>query len=720
MNSGGKEHTYSGRKPARNRRTLSAGRRDGEQRGTSGKGVSIEDAVFSPPSATSERRMECDNEAEEEEETTRGGTWGSSSLPSSSSADSYLDEAQWEVVDEAEVLRRKELAEQEVDALLEEVPSTDMDWDSSMQDEEVDEADARDFFAAITPAASAGSQDFFGSASGGSRSFREPPSHEIADSIESDPTMIRYVDELAGLDITKVYTDSEGEDEDELEQGIESTTCEDASVEELHKLSKLLRIDADRIPKHLLEEINCGNCVAFVGAGFSACAGFPTWKNLLIAIAEKALETRKLSRKSHDLIVELAALGTSHGLNQAAQELEDTLGVKMFGVYLSELLQPPDPLPESMKRRLDLLFGIPFRAILTTNFDPLLEGATPFEKGDAFKNLLRASRSVRNRSIHQERPEERRQRIPIIQLHGSLKNPQQLAFTKEGYRRLLYSSPSYVTFLRTVMSTYTVLYMGFSFVDEYLNEIRSEVVSMLGLERRDPPLGYAIINDQTPATMRYYRRHEGVHILNWDTQGFKHFEGLECYLQAINAKTNIMYRFGRLLYGKKILWFGGSGFARTHVAPFFRSCVHQYCVLEGLPLERDKLHIVGTANSIEVVLNKLKNRKFHLIISKFGQYGGNILFMEMIKRLRKLPRKLWAPVIVYSRPENMNVRKRIVTSAGGLNYCSTFSELMNSIDFCFRDASEYNIPDQSDPTLVYDHSWSSKNREMELRLAGLL
>ena len=96
-----------------------------------------------------------------------------------------------------------------------------------------------------------------------------------------------------------------------------------------------------------------------------------------------------------------------------------------------------------------------------------------------------------------------------------------------------------------------------------------------------------------------------------------------------------MYRFGRLLYGKKILWFGGSGFARTHVAPFFRSCVHQYCVLEGLPLERDKLHIVGTANSIEVVLNKLKNRKFHLIISKFGQYGGNILFMEMIKRLRK-------------------------------------------------------------------------------------
>ena len=71
-----------------------------------------------------------------------------------------------------------------------------------------------------------GSQDFFGSASGGSRSFREPPSHEIADSIESDPTMIRYVDELAGLDITKVYTDSEGEDEDELEQGIESTTCE--------------------------------------------------------------------------------------------------------------------------------------------------------------------------------------------------------------------------------------------------------------------------------------------------------------------------------------------------------------------------------------------------------------------------------------------------------------------------------------------------------------
>ncbi|MCJ7781264.1 MAG: hypothetical protein MUQ27_10615 [Acidimicrobiia bacterium] len=38
------------------------------------------------------------------------------------------------------------------------------------------------------------------------------------------------------------------------------------------------------IPKHLVKEIHAGNCVAFVGAGFSA-AGVPAWAELLSAIA---------------------------------------------------------------------------------------------------------------------------------------------------------------------------------------------------------------------------------------------------------------------------------------------------------------------------------------------------------------------------------------------------------------------------------------------------
>jgi hypothetical protein len=39
------------------------------------------------------------------------------------------------------------------------------------------------------------------------------------------------------------------------------------------------------IDPRLLEDIRAGNCVAFVGAGFSAAAGLPPWPQLVRAVA---------------------------------------------------------------------------------------------------------------------------------------------------------------------------------------------------------------------------------------------------------------------------------------------------------------------------------------------------------------------------------------------------------------------------------------------------
>lgn len=37
----------------------------------------------------------------------------------------------------------------------------------------------------------------------------------------------------------------------------------------------------------LIKAIETGNCVAFVGSGFSAAAGYPDWKELLSGIADE-------------------------------------------------------------------------------------------------------------------------------------------------------------------------------------------------------------------------------------------------------------------------------------------------------------------------------------------------------------------------------------------------------------------------------------------------
>ena len=104
------------------------------------------------------------------------------------------------------------------------------------------------------------------------------------------------------------------------------------------------------------------------------------------------------------------------------------------------------------------------------------------------------------------------------------------------------------------MATTTVLYMGFSFEDAYLNELRSEVLALLGQGNESAPVAYAIVNDVPPDTQSHFRKHEGIQILSYDTQGGKDFSGFDRYLESIHQETNPFVRFGRLLSTHRLLW----------------------------------------------------------------------------------------------------------------------------------------------------------------------
>ncbi len=47
--------------------------------------------------------------------------------------------------------------------------------------------------------------------------------------------------------------------------------------------------------------------------------------------------------------------------------------------------------------------------------------------------------------------------------------------SRRGYKRLQYETPGFKMFLQSAMATNTMLYIGFSFTDDYLNEFRAEV-----------------------------------------------------------------------------------------------------------------------------------------------------------------------------------------------------------------------------------------------------
>ena len=300
------------------------------------------------------------------------------------------------------------------------------------------------------------------------------------------------------------------------------------------------------IDPRLLATIEEGRCVAFVGAGFSAAAGLPQWEDLIRAVAGDLPPHER--GPEYELVVSMLddhPAPSSRELAMAAQLLFDAHGEDAFRERLALALRR-EPLPEAMRLRLKHLYGIPFRAILTTNFDPLLPGPPP--GAEAYRKLLRG-----------RRPSPWREALArvaldlgplgglpadgdavVIQLHGRLDVAQSLVLTRAQYQRRLYADPAYLTVLRALFATYTVLFLGYSLNDAYLNELRSELVeAFAGSGRGGEPLAWAVIEGVSEVACRYYERHEGLGVVAYRSgdRGRDH-AGFDAILKAIYDQTN--------------------------------------------------------------------------------------------------------------------------------------------------------------------------------------
>ena len=70
-------------------------------------------------------------------------------------------------------------------------------------------------------------------------------------------------------------------------------------------------------------------------------------------------------------------------------------------------------------------------------------------------------------------------KCPVLKIHGCVNHPSSIVLSRNAYKRLKHETPGYKMFLTTAMATSTMLYIGFSFTDDYLNDFRAEVLSML-------------------------------------------------------------------------------------------------------------------------------------------------------------------------------------------------------------------------------------------------
>lgn len=66
-----------------------------------------------------------------------------------------------------------------------------------------------------------------------------------------------------------------------------------------------------------------------------------------------------------------------------------------------------------------------------------------------------------------------------------------------------------------------------------LNELRSEIASLLGPD--GPPTAYAIINDKSELQRKFFNKHEGVHLISFDTSAPAGWGGFDEILEELAA-----------------------------------------------------------------------------------------------------------------------------------------------------------------------------------------
>lgn len=460
-----------------------------------------------------------------------------------------------------------------------------------------------------------------------------------------------------------------------------------------------------RIDPHLLEAIAQGDCVAFVGAGFSAAAELPQWEELIRRIADDLLRDDPGAEQAAVVLSLLdgKAPSSHRELEMAAQLLHDALGPERFSQSLTRALRR-DALPPIMQERLKHLLGIPFRAIVTTNFDLLLGGTPP--SGAVYRRLLRGPRpspwreAVIRVALSQQLVED----LPaaadsvVVQLHGRVDDPRSLVLTRSQYRQRLYADPAYLTVLRSLLATSTVLFLGYSLADAYLNELRSELVEAMsepeggdslpgaagaagGKRFAGKPLAWAVLANVSDVARDYYRVHEGLAVVPYRAESGDHSD-FDRILARLYEETNPIHRLGQRLTDRRLLWVDpqpdNNALGRELLRTAVKDCLAGHDCFEGRLIEVEALE-----RALALLADQAED--FDLIISHWGHDpttgdANGARLLRSVAAQRAAGRDLGPVVIFSSGRDNQAENRRRALRLGAVAYVTRWEDLMATLE----------------------------------------
>jgi len=226
------------------------------------------------------------------------------------------------------------------------------------------------------------------------------------------------------------------------------------------------------IPQELIDSIKENKCVLFVGAGLSSKVErangktLPNWEGLLKELLDYSVENMPYNSLS---IADLEEMIGKGNYLMAAQELQLGVEKNEFNKFFKETFRDPKVSPSAAHK---LLPQIPFRSIMTSNYDNLIEGAYSLAHNGRIpitftqEDLAKIASPLRQDDFY------------IFKIHGNIDRPETIVLGSRDYQKLFFRLPEYRQFIETLFSVYTFLFIGFGASDPDLDNVLDRLSSL--------------------------------------------------------------------------------------------------------------------------------------------------------------------------------------------------------------------------------------------------
>ena len=276
------------------------------------------------------------------------------------------------------------------------------------------------------------------------------------------------------------------------------------------------------IPQELIDSFNKGRCAIFIGAGLSIAAGLPSWRSLIEELITLAKEKANLSSKRINNLRSLLSKESKFLL--LAEELREVLPNEI-NKYIIERFEDSNIKPTNTHLK---LMRLPYRFLITTNYDSLLEKAFVQVKKEDYTSFTYEDPASINYAIHTGKEF-------ILKAHGDAKKaPQNIIFTEKDYRKILYRERGYQSILEVIFSTFNVLFLGVSFNDPEINLLLGYIHNIF---HGGAPEHYALMksDDVTEVELDRWRKDFKINVIPYSPKN-KHIE-IDKFLDTL--KRNI-------------------------------------------------------------------------------------------------------------------------------------------------------------------------------------